>query len=450
MHSNKTDYIQLFSNFLTHKKRYKTPERFAILRAVLHFNRPFSIAEIKDYLSKKKYAISNASLYNNFTLLEEARIISKTIDNDKIKYVIISITDETDGEISLYRPYYYDTIGVVSEHLFKHNAPPFELENSLELYLSATTSYKAHTFPTVIEAYSQLFHSLELTHTDEVILPANASPELATALLRYRVKLVWVDVTEEGNIDLTMVRECISSSTKIIISSFSSSSQYYQSLSELLDTLTAPSQGTQPPFIVTPTATPFHFIDFAQLPIGLCSISHYIISPLHFDSSGCSEIGGCLLVAPFASFLSRASTSSSLPELYRQLTSYEITHKALIVDKLQQVSSLYATILHGAHGWILPTAAISPFFSFYPIQIPGLTIEQRDTLIAELQQRNIGARTLDTPLPSYLDEFCMSHYHHCCRQHTETIGLPYHCFIKEGDIQKMERVILEVLHCKIS
>jgi len=75
-----------FCQFLKVRKLKRTPERFAILRAVFKIEVPFQIRLLRKYLIEHKYYISKVTLYNNVRLLEECGIIYQLLINNKIHY----------------------------------------------------------------------------------------------------------------------------------------------------------------------------------------------------------------------------------------------------------------------------------------------------------------------------------------------------------------------------
>ena len=69
--------VKKFTAFLESKQLRKTPERFAIVRCVLAFNRHFTIEDVRHMLEDEVYHVSRATLYNTIDLLLEAGILVK-------------------------------------------------------------------------------------------------------------------------------------------------------------------------------------------------------------------------------------------------------------------------------------------------------------------------------------------------------------------------------------
>lgn len=76
--STKLNIIEkIFTQHLEKKNLRKTPERFVILREVYKFNQHFTADYIYEYLQKKNYRISRATIYNTMDLLIELKIVRK-------------------------------------------------------------------------------------------------------------------------------------------------------------------------------------------------------------------------------------------------------------------------------------------------------------------------------------------------------------------------------------
>ena len=69
--------VNQFTAFLESKHLRKTPERFAILRCILSFNRHFTFEDLNLALENEAYHVSRATLYNTLEVLIEAEIIVK-------------------------------------------------------------------------------------------------------------------------------------------------------------------------------------------------------------------------------------------------------------------------------------------------------------------------------------------------------------------------------------
>ena len=71
------NYVQCFYSFLDAHKLRRSAERNAVLRAVFHFDRHFTVEELQCRLKQQKYHVSRSTLYTTLGLLMDAGLVFK-------------------------------------------------------------------------------------------------------------------------------------------------------------------------------------------------------------------------------------------------------------------------------------------------------------------------------------------------------------------------------------
>lgn len=79
--------VRVLDNYLEMNNHRKTPERYAILRAVYHMEGHFTIDELGEKLAEDdKFPVSRATLYNTLNLFMELRLVIRHRFQGTTKY----------------------------------------------------------------------------------------------------------------------------------------------------------------------------------------------------------------------------------------------------------------------------------------------------------------------------------------------------------------------------
>ena len=85
--SVKTAVERILDSFLEMNNHRKTPERYAILRAIYDTNGHFTLDELGDKMAKEyKFPVSRATLYNTLRLFVELRLVVRHRFQSTTKY----------------------------------------------------------------------------------------------------------------------------------------------------------------------------------------------------------------------------------------------------------------------------------------------------------------------------------------------------------------------------
>ena len=78
---------RILDNYLEMNNHRKTPERYAILRAIYSMNGHFTLEELNDRLAQElKFPVSRATLYNTLNLFLELRLVIRHRFQGTTKY----------------------------------------------------------------------------------------------------------------------------------------------------------------------------------------------------------------------------------------------------------------------------------------------------------------------------------------------------------------------------
>ncbi|MGI6233098.1 MAG: Fur family transcriptional regulator [Prevotella sp.] len=81
---------KLLDTYIEASRKRKTPERYAILDAVLTFEGHFTVDELSHVLEQKKFFVSRATLYNTLRLFLKINLVVRHRLADKTTYEYVS------------------------------------------------------------------------------------------------------------------------------------------------------------------------------------------------------------------------------------------------------------------------------------------------------------------------------------------------------------------------
>ncbi|MDD3388679.1 MAG: transcriptional repressor [Prevotella sp.] len=77
---------RILDNYIEVTAKRKTPERYAVLKAIYGMDGHFTVEELNEALEKKKFIVSRATLYNTLRLLLKVNLVVRHKLVDKTKY----------------------------------------------------------------------------------------------------------------------------------------------------------------------------------------------------------------------------------------------------------------------------------------------------------------------------------------------------------------------------
>jgi Fur family ferric uptake transcriptional regulator len=77
---------KILDGYLEVTAKRRTPERYAILEAIYHFDGHFTVEELNDLLEKDRFIVSRATLYNTLRLFLKIHLVVRHKLADKTKY----------------------------------------------------------------------------------------------------------------------------------------------------------------------------------------------------------------------------------------------------------------------------------------------------------------------------------------------------------------------------
>ncbi len=78
--------LQIFTEYLKSHNLRKTPERFAILDMIYTIEGHFDIDQLYNKMQEANYHVSRATLYNNISLLLDAKLLNRHHINNQAQY----------------------------------------------------------------------------------------------------------------------------------------------------------------------------------------------------------------------------------------------------------------------------------------------------------------------------------------------------------------------------
>lgn len=77
---------EVLDNYLVITAKRKTPERYAILKAIYNIDGHFTVEELNDALESDRFFVSRATLYNTLRLFQKIHLVVRHRLADKTKY----------------------------------------------------------------------------------------------------------------------------------------------------------------------------------------------------------------------------------------------------------------------------------------------------------------------------------------------------------------------------
>lgn len=77
---------EMLDRYLEATAKRKTPERYAILRAIYNIDGHFTVEELNSILEEERFIVSRATLYNTLRLFQKIHLVVRHKLVDKTKY----------------------------------------------------------------------------------------------------------------------------------------------------------------------------------------------------------------------------------------------------------------------------------------------------------------------------------------------------------------------------